>query len=291
MDLTYLHTFCLVARLRSFTKAAEELGYVQSSVTAQIQKLEREYGAALFERFGRGIRLTQAGEELLKYAREMLQLHEEAKAAVSAQASGRIVIGTIETLAAFFLPPLLQRFRRLYPGVQVVLQPGSEAEIIARVREGECDVGLMLDRAYTGGEFVCLQLREEELVLLAAPDHPLAGSAEPLKTQALGGHPMIVTEESCTYRSALERELRGEGVPYLFAYELGSVEAIKQCLVHGLGVGLLPAIAVREELASGKLAVLPYRLPGPPFYTQLIHHPKKWVSASLQSFIGLLSSR
>ncbi|MCZ8523481.1 MULTISPECIES: LysR family transcriptional regulator [Paenibacillus] len=291
MDLTCLHTFCLVARLRSFTKAADELGYVQSSVTAQIKRLEREYGAVLFERFGRGIRLTQAGEELLKYAGGMLQLHEEAKAAISSQASGRIVIGTIETLAAFFLPPLLQRFRTLYPGVQVALQPGSEAEIIRRVREGECDVGLMLDRAYTGREFVCLPLREEQLVLLAAPDHPLFLSAGPLTVRELGGHPMVVTEESCTYRSALESELRGEGVAYRFAYELGSVEAIKQCLVHGLGVGLLPVIAVREELAAGKLAALPFELPGPPFYTQLIHHRKKRLSASLQSFIGLLSSR
>jgi DNA-binding transcriptional LysR family regulator len=102
MEFTYLKTFREVARLGSFTRAAEVLGYAQSSITAQIQKLEDSYGAVLVERFGRSMKLTIAGEALLQYANELQRLHEESKEVVSRQSKGTLSIGTIETLAAFF---------------------------------------------------------------------------------------------------------------------------------------------------------------------------------------------
>ena len=104
MDLLYLHTFREVARWGSFTRAADELGYAQPTVTAQMQKLEQSYGALLFERHGRKLRLTQAGEALLRYARELTRLYGESKDVVSSQSRGPIRIGTIDTLAAYFLP-------------------------------------------------------------------------------------------------------------------------------------------------------------------------------------------
>ncbi|TVY01069.1 LysR family transcriptional regulator [Paenibacillus cremeus] len=290
MDLQCLQTFKEVAKQGSFTKAAEELGYVQSSVTAQIQKLEKECGVVLFERFGRRMRLTPSGEVLLQYATRILLLTEEAKQTVSSQTSGSIVIGTIETLAAFFLPPLLQRFRELYPQINVILQPGSEPAIIQAVREGECDVGLLLDRPYADPDLTCIAIREEPIVLLG-PANTHHAQLQPLTLQDVAQQPLIVTEPSCTYRSALERELREQQMTYHFAYELGSIEAIKQCVIYGLGLGLLPAVAVREELENGKLKQLPFQLPDPPFYTQLIHHRKKWLSAPLTDFIRLLTAQ
>lgn len=101
MELVYLHTFREIARWGSFTRAAEELGYAQPTVTAQMQKLEHSYGAPLFERFGRKLRLTQAGEVLLPYAQELIRLYGESKEVVSRQLSGPVRIGTIDTLAAF----------------------------------------------------------------------------------------------------------------------------------------------------------------------------------------------
>lgn len=287
MDLTYLHTFREVAKCGSFTKAAEELGYAQSSVTAQIQKIEKEYGTTLFERYGRRIRLTHAGEELLKYTLEMLRLFDESKEVVASRQSGNIVIGTIETMAAFFLPPLLQRFRSTHPHVNVVLQQSRESEIIEAVREGEYDFGLILDLPFTDPELLTITVRHEQLVFVASPEHPLTGASA---LHEFNGHSLIVTELGCTYRAMLERILKERQITYHLAYELGSIEAIKQCLIYGLGVGLLPQIAVKEELAGGKLALVPIELQGPPFHTQLIMHKKKWVSSLLRDFMELLTA-
>ena len=107
MELTYLQTFREVLKWGSFTRAAEELGYAQSSVTTQIQKLEDSYGAVLFERYGRKMKPTIAGEALAHYANEIIRLHAESKEVVSRQPRVSLTIGTIETVAAFFLPPLL----------------------------------------------------------------------------------------------------------------------------------------------------------------------------------------
>lgn len=108
MELTYLKTFREVAKWGSFTRAAETLGYAQSSITTQIQKLEESYGAVLLERFGRKMRLTMAGETLLQYADDIVRLHEESKEVLSTQSKGTLTIGTIETLAAFFLPRIFR---------------------------------------------------------------------------------------------------------------------------------------------------------------------------------------
>ncbi|MGZ4164842.1 MAG: LysR family transcriptional regulator, partial [Tumebacillaceae bacterium] len=110
MNLAFLQTFCEVAKWGSFTRAADELGYAQSSVTMQIQKLEETYGVVLVERYGRKMRLTDAGEELLRYAKQMVALYEESKASLRQQKTGTLKIGTIETVAAFYLPAILQTF-------------------------------------------------------------------------------------------------------------------------------------------------------------------------------------
>ncbi|UUZ90400.1 LysR family transcriptional regulator [Paenibacillus sp. P25] len=286
MDLGLFTTFREVAKQQSYTKAAETLGYVQSSVTAQMQKLEKAYGVALFDRIGGKMHLTQAGRESLKYADRSLEVYEESRQAVSGQETGSIVIGTIETLAAFFLPPPLHRFREMYPRVNVMLRPGAEPDIVQAVREGECDFGLLLDLPFTDPELHCIQIREEAPLLLASPQDSLHGKPG-VRPCDLADKPLVVTEASCTYRAALERELRGQGVRYHLAYELGSVEAIKQCILYGLGTGFLPAITVREELVSGRLVQPPFQLERDRFYTQLIYHKKKRLTAALEKFIQL----
>lgn len=111
MDLTYMRTFREVAKRQSFTRAAEELGYAQSSVTMQIQKIEKEYGVPLIERHGRALRLTPPGEELLKLFVEILDLYDRSKETIAQQIGGTLTIGTIDSLAAFYLPPFLQQLR------------------------------------------------------------------------------------------------------------------------------------------------------------------------------------
>ena len=116
---------------------------------------------------------TQAGEVLLPYARQILALRAEAKALLSEQQTGTITIGIIETLAAFYLPPILQTFRETHPSITIALQSGNEASIMQAVKEGQCDLGLILDRVSVDPELACVPLRKEEFAIIVRPEFPL----------------------------------------------------------------------------------------------------------------------
>lgn len=288
MDLVYLHTFREVARRRSITRAAEELGYAQSSVTIQIQKLEKEYGVPLLERYGRHMRLTPPGEALLKLASQMLELYDQSRELVAGYAGGTLVIGAIDSLAAYFLPPYLQRLRGLFPELNIQLHSESESVLLSKVREGEYDIGLLLDVKPADSTLRCELVREEPLVLVSLPGNPLAELPE-VGLAELNGAELIISEESCIYRGMFDKVLQQGGVAYTGLFELGNPEAIKQCVINGLGIALLPQMVVAGELQDGKLAVLPFSHPDIRFHLQYAVHPKKWMSQPLQAFIDMLN--
>ncbi|MEC0265590.1 LysR family transcriptional regulator [Paenibacillus anseongense] len=289
MDLTYFRTFREVARRKSFTKAAEELGYAQSSITMQIQKLEREYGVPLFERFGRQLRLTSPGESLLKLAVQMLDLYDQSKEMVASQVTGTLTIGTINSLAAYYLPPYLQALKQLYPGLNIQLYPDSEASLMTKVREGDYDLGLLLDRYPAEPLLTCTKIKEEPLLLVAPLTHPLT-QIDRIELSDLQQTEFIVTEESCIYRGMFEKLLKDHAIPLQIGFELGNLEAIKQCVMNGLGIALLPRIVVQSELEQKRLVSLPFSHEDLKLDIQLLLHPKKWISQPLQTFIQLLTS-
>ncbi|MBW5447930.1 LysR family transcriptional regulator [Cohnella sp. CFH 77786] len=287
MDLIYLKSFMEAARCKSFTKAAENLGYVQSSVTTHIQKLEIEYGVVLFERIGRSMRLTSAGEQLYETFGRILELYEESKNRISRQVKGHLQIGTIESLIAFFLPDVFCRFRNAFPQISMQVYPLLEAGILQGIRSGQLDLGIMVDRPFADDDLHSLIIREEPLVLVAEPGHPLSKLGA-VDVAALAGQSYIATETGCAYRGAFERLLRDHGVEYHVYNEFGSLEAIKQCVSFGLGIGLLPRIAVVRELEEGRLIALPFKHHEITFYTQIVYHKKKWLDPSIRHMIDLL---
>jgi DNA-binding transcriptional LysR family regulator len=291
LDTRYLQTFREVAKWQSFTRAAEVLGYAQSSVTTQIQNLEQEFGVTLFERWGRKIRLTHAGETLLRYSEQLLALIDEARANLSEQAqmTGTVTIGTVESLAAFYLPPFLQQFRREHPHMRVMLHPGICSDLRQGVKEGTYDFAVILDWLQSHPDLVCVNLGEEELVVVAAADHPLT-QKQRVEAADFAGENWIFTEAGCSYRSMMEAVLRDSGTTIGTALEFGSLEAIKQCVAYGLGIALLPRIAVKDEVAQGKLAILPFAHPDVRVYRQLVYHKKKWMPQSLLRFLELFTA-
>ncbi|MGG1553161.1 LysR family transcriptional regulator [Paenibacillus ferrarius] len=290
MDLTYLRTFRQVARRGSFTRAAEELGYAQSSVTMQIQKLEREYGVPLFERYGRQLRLTPPGETLLGLVVQMLELYDQSKEIVANQLTGTLTIGTIHSLAAYYLPIHLHTLKMAYPGLNIQLVPDSEASILTKVREGDYDVGLLLDHFPADATLTCTLIREEPLVFIAPPHHPLAQSGEGLAYADFQSTEVIVTEDGCLYRGMFERLLKEHDVALRIGFELGNLEAIKRCVMNGLGIALLPRIAADVELSQGTLVQLPFPHAHLAMDLQVLLHPKKWMSQPLQAFLWILQA-
>ncbi|MGW1012804.1 LysR family transcriptional regulator [Streptomyces termitum] len=281
MELRLLATFEKVAEVLSFTRAAAELGYAQSSVTAQVRALETSLGAELFDRLGGHIRLTPAGERLLPYARRMAELAGEAREAVTAgEAAGTISVATMESLSTYRLPPLLEYVHHRHPGIRLSLRPTLGDAAREALRRGTYDLGFLMEAetSYEGLETEVLG--PEPLVLVAAPGHPLAGRTA-LTTADLAGTALVGTEPGCAYRDLFEAELAPWRPGFL---EFGTVEASKRAVASGLGIVLLPRVAVREELAAGTLTALDWE---PPFtlFTQLAWRRGKRLPAHVRLFV------
>ncbi len=289
MDLRQLATFRAVATTLSFTRAAATLDYAQSSVTAQIQALEGELGVPLFERLGKRIALSDAGVRLLAYAETMLNLADEARAAVApdAEPGGTLVIGAPESLCVYRLPPILQRYRARFPRVHLAFRPVvASSELYRALREGTIDVCFLLENTVEDDALASERLVSEPLRLLAHPDHPLARRAH-VATRDLEGEPLLLTEPGCSYRVPFERALAAAGCRQGPAIEFGSVEAIKQCAMAGMGIAILPEVAVAAELGRGLLAALPWEDYPCSIGTQMAWHKDKWLSPAVRAFLDV----
>jgi DNA-binding transcriptional LysR family regulator len=282
VELRLLVTFERVATVLSFTRAAAELSYAQSSVTSQIRALESSLGAELFDRLGGRIRLTEAGERLLPYARRIIELAEEARAAVTGaeEPAGTLTVGTMESLTSYRLPPLLEFFHHRHPAVRLALRTTIGDETRQALRQGTYDVGFLMEAETEHPGLDSTVLAVEPLALVAAPGHALAG--KPVATADLTGLPLLATEPGCAYRDLFERELAALG-PVEFM-EFGTIEATKRAAAAGLGTALLPEVTVAAELAAGALVRLAWE---PPFTlrTQLAWRSGKRLPAHARLFV------
>lgn len=262
MELRHLRAFQAVARGSSFTRAAAELHYSQSTVSEQVQALETELGVRLFERSGRRLTLTSAGERLVTYADQVLSLIDEAREAIEDTAeepSGGLVIGGLETLCATLLPPLLADFRARYPRVAVTVRQGLRGELYDAVRAGEVDVCFTFGSPPPGADLRSETLRQEALLVVAPAGHRLVGHA-PLTLPDLGGEHFLVTEPGCGFREMFDRSLgRLSGGAIEVIAEVGSIAALGGCVAAGMGLAMLPTVAVEARLARGEVVALPIR--------------------------------
>ncbi|MFE1286678.1 LysR family transcriptional regulator [Streptomyces sp. NPDC058751] len=286
MELRLLVTFEKVATVLSFTRAAAELTYAQSSVTSQIRALESSLGTELFDRLGSRIRLTEAGERLLPYARQIIELTEEARAAVvgAGEPAGALTIGTMESLTSYRLLPLLEFFHHRHPGVRLSLRTTIGDETRQALRQGTYDVGFLMEAETEHAGLEVAVLAEEPLALVAAPGDPLVGTAP--ATADLTGHSLLATEPGCAYRDLFERELDSrlpEGSSVAFT-EFGTIEATKRAAAAGLGIALLPEVTVAAELERGTLVRLDWE---PPFTlsTQLAWRAGKRLPSHARLFV------
>ncbi|MER6353297.1 LysR family transcriptional regulator [Streptomyces sp. NPDC001634] len=282
MELRLLVTFEKVATVLSFTRAAAELKYAQSSVTSQIRTLESSLGTELFDRLGSRIRLTEAGERLLPYARQIIELSEEARAAVSGaqEPAGTLTVGTMESLTSYRLPPLLELFHHRYPKVRLSLRTTIGDETRQALRQGAYDLGFLMEEQTEHAGLETEVLAVERLALVAAAGHPLAGKE--IAACDLVRESLLATEPGCAYRDLFERELTALA-PVDFM-EFGTIEATKRAAAAGLGISLLPEVTVAAELAEGSLVRLLWE---PPFTlrTQLAWRAGKRLPAHARLFV------
>lgn len=288
MDFKQLNAFLTISRLQSFTKAADALGYAQSTITTQIKLLENELDVKLFERIGKSTTLTHEGKKLLPYAKQILKLSTDIKTTVSNEdkPSGTLTIGAAESLCVLRLPEILKEYKRLYPDVDVSLKFGSCADFRHYLSENLIDVAFSLGVKIDSDEFISHIELPEPMLLLAYPGHPLINK-DKIYPEDIENESLILTETGCSYRAAFERILKDNGIKPNVTLETGSVQAIKQFTMSGLGITMLPEIAVKDEVNSGKLIPLNWSGPNLNIISQVIYHKDKWISPALKEFISL----
>ena len=259
--LRQLRVFESAARHLSLTRAAEELHLTPPAVSIQIRHLEGHAHAELFERVGRGLKLTQAGAEVLARAREILtqiRAAEEAIEGLGSLEQGLLDVAVINA-GDYFFPWIIAAFRARHPGIRVRLAVGNRDELLARLAAHEVDLAVMSHPpALT--EFCAESFAPHPHVIVAAPGHPLlAKRSVAVALERIAAEPLITREPGSATRLAMEQAFNEAGVVPLIEMEIASNETIKQAVAAGFGVGFLSAHAVQQELALGRLAVIPVK--------------------------------
>ncbi|MET4559834.1 DNA-binding transcriptional LysR family regulator [Lysinibacillus parviboronicapiens] len=288
MELRQLKTFHTLATTLNFTRAAEVQNYVPSTVTMQMKSLEDELGVKLVDRLGKKVALTDAGRSFLGYVDHILCELEEAQYAVkqSGEMTGTLTISADETLCTYRLPAVLRRFRLRYPGVRLMFRPLSTPNLKQSLREGSADIIFMLDEM-KGETGICGEkVRDELFYLLVAPEHPLASQTD-LTIEDFNGETFLLTEQGCSYRMFFERSLSQKAMGNITELEFNSAEAIKECAKIGMGIAILPEMAVAAELNRGELVPLPWDLTAVSFASQMFWHEEKWMSPAIEAFLDL----
>jgi DNA-binding transcriptional LysR family regulator len=260
MNLDQLRTFVCVAELASFSRAANALGLGQSTVSFQIRALEESVGAQLLDRAGRGARPTPTGRTLLRYARRMLALEQEALGKVRAEErgeSGRVVVAASTIPAEYLLPKLIGSFRPLHPEVTVVVDVSDSRRATAALLAQDAEIAIV-GSPPQDSRAESAPLAEDEIVLVGPPDAPAS-----LDRHQLAERPMVLREAGSGTREAAAALLPPESLDgRLATVQVGSTEAARRCVREGLGYTLISRVAVEEDLEAGRLRLVAY--PGTP---------------------------
>lgn len=287
MELNQLRTFHLAATEHSFSKAAQILHLTQPAVTQQIKNLETEIGEALFERLGRTLVLTPAGEALLSFAQPLLNLADQALETVRqfTNERGRLTIGAGSTNTIYRLPNLLQHYHRDCPQVELRIRNGDSELITRLVYENAIDLGLITTINNNLPSIIrATPLFKDKIWLVAPPNYP--PSLTPIE---LAAESLILYRAGSGFRRYLEDQFRSCLFTPKVTMELESIEAIIRLVRCGLGLAFLPEIAVKEEVTNGILKAI--KVEGwPDFYRQtyLILRRDKYLTWPVKNFLKLI---
>lgn len=293
MEVRQLQIFRILAEELNFTRTAEKVHTVQSNVTAQIRALEDELGVPLFDRLGRRVALTDAGRNFLPFASQALAAMDHGQRALrtGAEPSGPLRIGAAESQLTYRLPEVMRAFHRRFPHVELIFSQHSTATVALDLEAGKFDMVIHGDNLPpSSSSLKSCRLRTERILLLSDANHPLASQAT-VKPADLAGLNLLLTEAGCSYREKLDRALALANIRPGNVTEFSSVEALKQCIALGMGLGLLPEIVVSRELRQNHLKSLNWAGPSLDIVTQILWHKDKWISPAMAAFMELVKEK
>ena len=284
-----LQVFHTVARLLSFTKAAESLHMTQPAVTFQVRQLEEYFNTRLFDRTHNRISLTEAGRRVYEYADRIFQLYDEMEGTVrelTGDVSGVLMIGASTTIAEYMLPALLGDFKGKYPHVGIRLKVSNTDAIVSMVEDNEIDLGVV-EAPVANKNLVVELCRVDQLVAVVTPGHPLAQLGR-VTVADLTQYPYIVREEGSGTREVIHEYLRAAGLSsnsLNTIMELGSPEAVKGAVEAGMGVSVLSGTTIHKEIRLGTLVAVPLDPPlERPF--SFVHQKQKFRVRAMEELLN-----
>lgn len=256
MDINQLEVLVTVARERSFSRAAEVLNRTQPAISQAVRRLEQEVGEKLFDRSTKDGTLTFAGEVLLDYARQMLNLRYTAQAALVEMRNlhhGKVTISANEH-TVFYLLPVIEEFRRLHPLIKIEVQRGVASRIPKQITGREVELGVI---SFTPNDdsLRSVSVMTDELVLIASPKHKLAKQSS-VSIKDLGVETFVAHNAPSPYRQKVIESFEKHKTSLNISVELPSLEAIKKLVEKGVGVALVPKLSAAAEIEGGRLAAL-----------------------------------
>ena len=286
MELRNLITFIHVAELGSFTKAAEQLGYSQSTVSFQIKQLEDELDCLLFERINHTISLTERGRELVTYAHQVRALTDDFKESLSADStySGYIHIVAPDSVCEEMILSHYMDFHKKYPAISIRFSTGDTGNMLHMIDHNEADLIITLDGRLYNKDYVIAKEEPLPMHFVAAPSSKFA-TARGLSIKDIVHEPFVLTEYGQGYRRVFDRELAKKSLEISPILEIGRTDIITSVLTKNEAISYLPDFVTEDLIRSGELCRLDVCDINIDIWKQLIYHKNKWLSKSMKAFI------
>jgi DNA-binding transcriptional LysR family regulator len=276
LELRHLVTFKTIVQKNGFNKAAEYLGYAQSSITTHIKVLEKELGSPLFDRLGKKVVLTHFGEQFLPYANQIIELYNQSLT-IENEPQGELTIGISESLTICRIPLILLEFKQNYPKVSLHVKSLENYDVTKSLQSGDIDLALVLEKENWKQEELHIEELVRERMIFISPN---------CKIDAL--NTALYSDLRCSYKSVFDEFISLNQKDIKDSVEFQSIEAIKHCVKAGLGVSLVPYFSVKEELISGIFIGEEVSKEQNSLSTYLTYHKDKWLSPSINSMISLV---
>jgi DNA-binding transcriptional LysR family regulator len=286
-NLNQLRVFHHVATLLSFTRAAEKLHLTQPGISKHIGALEAHYGNQLFDRLGKKVVMTQAGEILLEAVTKMFQILDEASMRINdlkGLAGGRLNIGASIMIGTYLLPGVLAKFKQRHPAVDIAIDISLSEQIENKVLNNALEVGLIGHHA-SDSRLVVRRLKTDKMVLIVSAGHGWAKRKSPVGLRELTDQPFLLPQQGSGTRKILEGLFQQSGIRPKQTMELGNTEGVKKAVEAGLGISIISDHIVQSELADGRIKSL--KVKGADLRRNLyaVYRKDKYLSAATQAFL------
>lgn len=289
MNTKSLVTFKTILEVGSFQKAADKLGYTQSTVTFQIKQLEEELALKLFEKIGRRMELTQAGKDIMPYIDMILQGAEQISnyGKSLSEITGSLKLAIPDSILIYNMQPFMQAFTHEAPNVQLIVNSIQSGEINPSIADGTADIGINCEKDSYPDSVVHKKLGKYKAVLVASPfaNNNLLDFITPHQRKPIS---LICNEPDGYYQLDLDKYLSEKDIILNPPMKVQSIEAVKRCVMNNLGIAVVPTYSIGEELKNGSLMPIKTELDEKEYNSFYIYHKNKWISPQMELALDLL---